>query len=107
MSLSDIWKNKHLILEGVINKIQAKEEVTKLAEERKRLCNLCPKMSENAKKYSNYKPEIFFKHCTLCGCSIELKTHSLQSSCPDNPPKWTAVVSAEENFTIQQYIKDE
>lgn len=105
--LSTAWKNKKLILEGVINKVQAKEEVVKIANERKEICKKCPMHSSNAKKYLGYKTERIDDHCISCGCNLELKTHSLHSECPDKPQRWKAVVDEKENLTIQQYIKDE
>jgi len=106
--IKNIWKNKKLILEGLVNKVLAKEEVTKVANERKLICLKCPLHSHNAKKLIGYSSDRIDDHCILCGCNIELKTYSLHSSCPDTPPKWSAVVdNEEENLLIQQYIKDE
>lgn len=37
--------------------------------------------------------------CSLCGCSLKLKTRSLSSSCPAN--KWKAVISEEEAYRLE------
>jgi len=108
--LREIWKNKDLIIDGIKNKYlttgDIKEEINKIADSRKVICSVCPFMSENAKKVFNYKTQRFDKHCTKCGCNIDLKTHSLASSCPDNPPRWDAIVSEDEFSNIEQIVKD-
>lgn len=102
--LKEIIKNRSQILEGIINKIQAKEEITKIANERKEICKSCPLNSDNAKEILKYSSERIDYHCILCGCNIELKTHSLSSECPANPPKWNKVFSDEESNIVEDFI---
>src|SRR6478735_8223864 len=103
--IKSAWKNRKLIAEGILNKIQAKQEVVNIASERKLICMKCPMHSTNSKKLLGYETERLDEHCIVCGCNIELKVYSLHSECPDKPPRWEAVVDDElENFNIQQYI---
>lgn len=102
--LKNIWNNKHLILEGAINKIQAKEEIVKLAKERKAICNTCPFNSANMNPEYHKGSMRIDEHCVLCGCNLQLKTYSLHSQCADNPPKWGAVMSQEDSNEIKDFI---
>jgi len=108
--LKDIWKNRSLIEEGLRNKFFPPKDLKQLIDdtviERKSICYQCPFMSENAKKLFNYKTQRFDKHCSKCGCNLELKTSSLNSSCPDNPPRWESVVSDDDFSNIKQTIQD-
>lgn len=77
-----IWKNKRAILEGVANSIiktQAVEDVAKL---RLSICSECPHKSTNC-------AALITTCCSLCGCSLEYKSRSMKSACPDN--KWPAL----------------
>lgn len=100
-------KNSPEIIEGIINTVKMnngtlpedeQEEIIR----RRAICELCPFMSENAKKdpLQNYQSSRLDKHCSMCGCNLELKTSSLESNCgieihnqqnPDNQMelKWT------------------
>lgn len=109
--LKDIWDNRGLISEALKLKYftskDAKEVTKDVINGRKEICNQCPYMSENAKIIFSYNSMRFDKHCTKCGCNIDLKTSSLHSSCPDNPPRWGAIVTEEESNQIQQLLEDE
>ena len=89
---------KH-ILEGIVNTIQAKEEVEKVATERMKICGPCKFNSANTNKKS-IRPDT---HCTLCGCNLVLKTHSLSSSCPIK--KWPALATEEEGEEIEKKLE--
>lgn len=92
------WRN-HIIppkdLKGLIQDVY---------EERLKICEECPKFSENAKKedYSTIRKDI---HCTSCGCPLKAKLKSLSSKCPlDN---WQPITSEEERFKIDNEIKQD
>ncbi len=82
---------KHII-EGVINTIQAKEEVEKIAKYRREICDKC-----------EYKSTTIHSHCKICGCNLTLKTHSLHAACPIN--KWLAVATEEESEQIEDKLE--
>lgn len=109
-NLEQVWKNKSLILEGIRNTVYPPENLKELIAEtvkfRQNICNSCPHMSLNAKINNGYESQRFDDHCTLCGCNIQLKSASLNSSCPDDPKRWNAVVSDQEFSDIKQVIKN-
>lgn len=109
--LKDIWKNRALIAEGLRNRYFPPEELKQLIRdteiERKDICDQCPFMSTNAKILFSYQTMRLDKHCTKCGCNIDLKVSSLDSACPDNPSRWEAVVSEDDFTHIQQTIQHE
>lgn len=89
------WKNRDKIVEGVITKV--KQNIGTLPEDEEQeiirrniICTICPFMSTNAKK-EGYKTDRLDDFCTLCNCSLILKTSSLSSDCgasiwnEDNP----------------------
>lgn len=104
--LQNIWKNKVQILEGLINRVQAKEEVEQIAKQRLSICKACPYNSTNAKStgYKTTRPD---DHCLQCGCNLDIKTHCLSCECPLEKPKWTAVATRDEANLIQDIIKEE
>lgn len=113
--LPDAYQNKEKILNGLINEV--KSLYGKLPEDeqaeilrRRIICRECPFYSLNAKnddtEYQKLLGEPFIdkkggKYCSICGCSENLKTSSLDSNCgleaynmkhPDNKQqlKWEA-----------------
>ena len=84
---------KH-ILEGIVNTIQAKEEVEKIAAERRAICDSC-----------KHKSTLIHPHCNICGCNLTLKTHSLHASCPIN--KWLAVATEEESEEVEKKLEED
>lgn len=89
--LSDIWKNRKQIFEGITNTLMRDEFVEEVAAERMIICDACPKKDIEGKDclISGTQP-----CCSLCGCSLQFKLRSLSSECPDN--KWKALMSEEE-----------
>ena len=101
-------KNIDKIGEGVINDTLMKNGKLPTDEfqeilRRRDICNGCPFFSENAKVNPaiNYKTDRKDKHCTQCGCPIDIRTASLSANCgienfnhnnPDKqiPLKWVA-----------------
>lgn len=107
MSLTEniikIWKNKGQILEGVTNSIFKKEDIEEIAEERMKICELCPLL------------DIKGDGCTMpgtqpccnenmggCGCSLAFKTRSLSSECPKG--YWKAEVTEHEEDMINEKL---
>lgn len=76
-SLKDIWENKHLILQGVVNRMFSPNK--ELANRRLRICASCPFNSENS---GDKTPP--YKHCTKCGCALALKPYVENAKCPLN-----------------------
>lgn len=96
---------KH-IFNGIKNSIFVKEEVEKIANFRREICEGCPKISialEDSLKGAMYLPERPDVHCTECACNLHLKTRSLHSSCPIG--KWNSVATESENIMIQSAIE--
>ena len=98
MSLSKIyegWKN-HLAPAEYL-----KATIVAVSGERYAICKGCPLSSMNN---PNANPLRFDEHCTACGCTLGPKTKCLSCSCPQH--YWEAVVTAEEDLTINN-PKDE
>lgn len=102
MSLLKIWKNKGKILEGIKNNIFKSEHVEEIAKERMNICRSCPNidLSGNSCLVPGTQP-----CCSMCGCSLSLKTRSLSSSC-DNK-FWTEVLSEEEEDALNKQLDNE
>jgi len=84
--------NVRHIIEGIINTVQAKEEIEKIAAYRRNICDNCV-----------HKSTLIHPHCDICGCNLTLKTHSLHSACPIN--KWPAVATEEESEEIEDKLE--
>jgi hypothetical protein len=95
-----IWKNKKQIIEGITNTIIRDGFVEDIAKHRMDICNACPRKDEEGKYclVPGTKP-----CCNLCGCSLQFKTRSLSSDCPDL--KWPAVLTEEEEDKLDN-LKD-
>lgn len=99
-SVIKIWKNKGQILEGIRNNIFKTEHVEEIAEERLNFCKGCL-MYDGPCAVGGTGP-----CCGDCGCSLKLKVRSLSASCPLPKPKWKAVLSFEEEYMLQQKLKE-
>jgi hypothetical protein len=95
--ISDIWKYRKEIMEGIKNSIVRDKFVEHVASERMNICTTC------------VRKDIEGKHClvpgtapccNLCGCSLEFKTRSLSSACPDG--KWNALISEEDEDNLDK-----
>lgn len=89
--LSDIWKNRKQIMEGIKNSVIRDEFVEEIASYRMDICTSCVHKDIEGKEclVSGTQP-----CCGLCGCSLEFKTRALSADCPDD--RWFAVVSEED-----------
>jgi len=93
MSLSQIfegWKN-HLAPSEYM-----KEQVFTVQQERLEICKTCPLNSVLAGPINSLR---FDYHCTACGCTLSAKTACLSCNCPNS--KWGAVLTPEEEKTIE------
>tara|TARA_R100001015_G_C4611640_1_gene167049 strand:- start:462 stop:812 length:351 start_codon:yes stop_codon:yes gene_type:complete len=101
MDFIKIWKNRRQIAEGIKNNIFKQEHIESLAEQRMQICIKCSKFDITGKdcEVPGTQP-----CCGICGCSLALKTRALSSSCPDNKPKWNAVVTEEQEDQINYQI---
>ena len=78
------WRN-HLFPPAYL-----KEIIKKVSDERLLICSTC---EHNSKFHKTFRPD---EHCTICECTLIAKTKCLSSEFPDEPPRWEAVVSEEE-----------
>lgn len=84
--IKTIWKNKGLILAGLMNKIFKRDPVERIYNERIKICRACPEMDKIGTKcmITGTQP-----CCSVCGCSLSLKLRSLDSQCPHpDGAKW-------------------
>jgi len=81
------WRN-HLFPPSAM-----KEVIEKVSEERLAICNEC---GHHSKYHKTIRPDA---HCTLCQCTLIAKTKCLSCECPIN--KWNALISPEEEETIE------
>lgn len=81
--LQQIWKSRFLILDGLKNYVSRTTEVERLAKARMEICRECPLI--DLKGDSCFAPGTQ-PCCGSCGCSLKLKTRSLDSECPEG--KW-------------------
>lgn len=79
------WRN-HLFPPSELRNI-----INRISRARRKICDECPYNSKFSKGL--IRRDI---HCILCGCTLSAKTKCLSCECPDNPPKWTAAVSEEQ-----------
>lgn len=95
-----MWKIGQ-IYEGWRNRIlppkQLKEEIEKIRGFRMDICKECP---YNSKFHKTLRPD---EHCMLCGCTLSAKTSCLSCECPDIPPRWTAVVTQEQEDEMEKH----
>ena len=86
--ISDIWKNRKQIMEGIKNSVIRDKFVEQIAEDRMSICNTCEFKGKDC-AVPGTDP-----CCNQCRWSLGFKTRSLSSSCPED--KWKAVVSQED-----------
>lgn len=86
------------VIEGWRNHLfppeKLKEIIKRVSDERLAICNEC---EFHSKFHKSLRPD---DHCMDCGCSFPAKQKCLSCSCELPIPKWTAVVSREEEREI-------
>jgi len=95
------FKNTSKILEGIKNKIFKKDHVEAEAKLRFNICKECSFFDDKGIKclVPGTQP-----CCASCGCSLDLKTRSLSSECPQG--KWPALMTEEEEDLLNQQIEE-
>lgn len=92
--LSEIWKNRKEILEGVKNTVVKDEFVEQVAEHRMKICKSC--------EYYDGKCAVggTAPCCGACGCSLGFKTRAMSTFCGltklGKDPKWLPVMTQEQ-----------
>ena len=86
--LTDIWKNKAQILEGIKNTAFKNQYVEEVSKDRMDVCDTCPSKGDQCAVPGTAPC------CNECGCSLAFKTRSLSSDCPLK--KWPAILTEEE-----------
>lgn len=81
--IKEAWRNRFLILDAVKNYVANDSEIEALAATRMDICNECPLLDLKGSKC--FAPGTQ-PCCGSCGCSLKLKTRSVESSCPEG--KW-------------------
>jgi hypothetical protein len=84
--IPDGIRNIDKVAEGIKNSVLLElgtldEQSLNIIIERRKICAVCPYLSENAKKAGWYTTAREEEHCTMCGCPIKTKTASLASNC--------------------------
>lgn len=91
-----IWKSKGQIIEGVTNSIFKREDVEQIAQERLRICKLCPSYLYN--ETGGCMIDGTHPCCDInkggCGCSLAFKTRSLSAACEKG--YWDAELTQQE-----------
>jgi len=82
-SLKTIWVKRYEILDGLKNYVHQTDHVEKIAAARMEICNECPLI--DLKGSHCFAPGTQ-PCCSSCGCSLKLKTRSVDDSCPEG--KW-------------------
>ena len=82
MKAKDIWDNKREILAGIKNSLHKQVFIEHIASERQAICDACPHISTDC-------AALIKTCCSVCGCSLNFKTRSPQSSCPEG--HWPAL----------------
>jgi len=94
-----IWKERNKILEGIKNRVFKKADVEHIAAERMKICDTCSFIDKTGNTCVVPMTE---PCCSLCGCSLGLKTRALSASC-DNK-YWEAVLTPEEQEAMDQHL---
>jgi len=96
--IKEIWKNRKLIWQGVMNTIFRKRYVEKIAAERLEICNTCEFLDVEGSDCAVTGTQ---PCCANCGCSLKFKTRSLASECPIG--KWDAVEPEEDEEEVEEF----
>jgi len=97
--ISKIWGNRRVILEGLKNSILIREEIEKIASERKAICDVCP---HNDPIGTTCIAPGTQPCCKLCGCCLHFKQRALSASCDDK--RWGAILSQEDEDILNEKL---
>ena len=101
MNLSEIWKNKKQIAEGIKNNIFKQEHIEEVYNHRLQTCQTCPYYDPKGEFENAYFPGS--PSCGSCGCPLANKLRSLSTKCPEG--FWNAITDEITEFKIEQQIK--
>lgn len=99
MGLKKIFENRGKIWEGLKNSIFKKEDIEKVALQRKAICETCDYIDRTG---SSCEVPGTQPCCSLCGCCLHLKLRSLSSVCDDN--RWPALMDAEKEDALKEKL---
>lgn len=97
--LTNIFKNRRAIWEGIRNKTFKQEHIEDVYRDRREICEGCPDID---KEGSKCVVPITHPCCGLCGCSLGLKLRVLSEKCPAD--KWLAIVTKQESDMIDEIV---
>ena len=86
--LTQIWQERHKILEGIKNTVIRDEFVEDVAKLRQEVCDDCDSKGDECTVLGTGPC------CNECGCSLTFKTRALSAGCPLD--KWKAVCTEDE-----------
>lgn len=102
LSIKEIWRNKSAILEGIRNSVIKNDEIEAIAQERLRICNMCPLIDQEG---SSCMVPGTQPCCSQCGCKLSFKVRSLSSECPHpHGSLWDAILTDEEQDKLYEKI---
>lgn len=87
MRISEIyegWKNQ------LLPPKKLKAMIGRVSRNRRAICNVC---AHHSMFHNTLRPDV---HCTLCLCTLIAKTKCLSCYCPDDPPRWGAILTDEQ-----------
>jgi len=85
------WRNK------LIPPKRIKQLIYVTAKERMKICGQCEWNSSVRIGYTSLRPDV---HCVDCGCTLSAKTKCLSCKCLLDSPKWGAVITEEQEETL-------
>ncbi len=91
MNLSNIWKNRKQIYEGIKNSVMRDQFVESIADKRMAICTECLEIDLKGSKCALPGTQ---PCCGNCGCSLAFKTRALSSECPIG--EWSALMTETE-----------
>jgi RNA polymerase-binding transcription factor DksA len=94
----EAWKNRKQIMEGLKNSLIRKSYIEAIASDRYKICKECDKKDDTGKECAVPGTQ---PCCSLCGCTLSLKTRSLSSECPAG--KWKALITEEDEDELENY----
>ena len=102
--ISQIFKNRIQILEGIKNNLFKREHIEIIAAERLQICIACNQYDETGIGCAVIGTQPCCNKDGGCGCSLAIKTRSLASACPLVVPKWEAVLTVPEAIELNKTI---
>jgi hypothetical protein len=102
LSIKEVLKNRHKILEGIKNNVFKKEHVEIEAALRWDICKDCEFLDTKGSKCGVIGTQ---PCCADCGCSLALKMRSLASECPKK--KWSAYLTEDEEVKLIEQLEED